>query len=902
MRDSLDTAKAMAAAGKTSEEIRAITGWFPGKYDGKMRFEVPDEGATWNRELDWNEAGKSSSKPSFYGAFSNLRGDDLSIRTLPLSSVLNHPALYEAYPDLKDVAVQTINIKPSKAAWGPAGITIDVDASPKEALSSMLHEIQHWIQEKEGFEKGSSPDAASKRYDFGLLEAENGKYAKAMRDLVDSYRARGGTASDAMRSDQGKVLGASLNLLQESINKSVADYRRTAGEIESRDVQARKDFTPEQRKAIAPYSSENIATEDAILLSGKGGQARFQPADADYLAAVKSGDMKVVQGMVDEAAKAAGYTFGPVSHTSSHSDFDKFITPTWFEDSEASTYKDAYEDQGGITRRFYLRLQNPKKLTWDELSEIPYDLFGDTTKWDASLGDSKPWVDKKETDWPEFSKDERKAFFKNNHDGFISEDGDISAVVYAHQIKSADPITRDSQGNVIPLSQRFNTKSEDIRYQPADGADVVRLADPEDSTAFANVPALKKNGKPALDPAGKPKTKKIAYGLLTGMEKHSGVAVDPSHPDYKSLAYDVPVVAQQLINAAIDNGGVDKLAGELVAKTQESLKNPEIAGGMGWYSRMRGHLLRALDEEGREIFSQLLGATSAKTPVEQNFLQAVDAHEGMRSGRYEGVKAKHLEMMDAERAGTLNALIEERGYVKKIGEMERAMSKELRFLKGADRDRVKLDIKSIKRLLNLAPDEREKKHRIAIMKFAEDIVPRRSNGRKFNSNSGAVLKVLIGTWIQNREAPKTPNFAGNLSGRTIAATIDVWAARHLRELIHGNTDGPWRIQPKSEGAVSNADFALGQVIMERAAKQLGMNPDDLQAVLWFAEKDHWDKQGWTSKDGASKSSFDDVFHIFFPEGKDPLTFAEGERKVKELRERLKLSEAEELIDAESDSD
>ena len=34
------------------------------------------------------------------------------------------------------------------------------------------------------------------------------------------------------------------------------------------------------------------------------------------------------------------------------------------------------------------------------------------------------------------------------------------------QIKSADPITKDNAGNVIPLSQRFKATSDDIRYMP----------------------------------------------------------------------------------------------------------------------------------------------------------------------------------------------------------------------------------------------------------------------------------------------------------------------------------------------------------------------------------------------------------------------------------------------------
>ncbi|MCR5588107.1 MAG: hypothetical protein K6F72_00665 [Bacteroidales bacterium] len=39
------------------------------------------------------------------------------------------------------------------------------------------------------------------------------------------------------------------------------------------------------------------------------------------------------------------------------------------------------------------------------------------------------------------------------------------------QIKSADPVTYDDQGNVIPLSERFNSESNDIRFQKA-GEDI----------------------------------------------------------------------------------------------------------------------------------------------------------------------------------------------------------------------------------------------------------------------------------------------------------------------------------------------------------------------------------------------------------------------------------------------
>jgi hypothetical protein len=48
--------------------------------------------------------------------------------------------------------------------------------------------------------------------------------------------------------------------------------------------------------------------------------------------------------------------------------------------------------------------------------------------------------------------------------------GAVSATVWAfmnpkEQLKSADPVTYDDDGNVIPLSERFNKKNDDIRYQ-----------------------------------------------------------------------------------------------------------------------------------------------------------------------------------------------------------------------------------------------------------------------------------------------------------------------------------------------------------------------------------------------------------------------------------------------------
>jgi hypothetical protein len=244
MRDSLETAQAMAAAGKTSEEIRAVTGWFPGKYDGKMRWEIPDEGATWTEV-----------------ARGLLEGTEE--KSAKLGDVLRHDALFDAYPDLKDaaVSVQSLGASDSTAEWVPYANAVilnrDILRDGGNTLSVVLHELQHAIQGIEGFAKGASPGSyvgADKFYQDWVLRAE----------LVQLADETGKTLSEAveMYKDFPEDYASLKNALE------------VFTPIEARDVQARQNFTPEQRKAVAPYSSENIAKEDAIVMfGGSGAQA-----------------------------------------------------------------------------------------------------------------------------------------------------------------------------------------------------------------------------------------------------------------------------------------------------------------------------------------------------------------------------------------------------------------------------------------------------------------------------------------------------------------------------------------------------------------------------------------------------------------------------------------------------
>ncbi|MEI6873144.1 MAG: hypothetical protein WCL08_12760, partial [Verrucomicrobiota bacterium] len=226
------------------------TGWFPGKYDGKMRWEVPDEGA---------------SLKSNFG------------KATKVSDLIDHPALFAAYPSIADTKVEfrgfTAGItKDGKVLVLPA-MTAGFGVYNSALLEGVLHETQHLIQAIEEFARGGTPEMA--------YDPEKARISQKKAQL-EALRDEAKAAWDANRSDANLAAWkASVDAVWEVMGEKPAKlsaeskidyYNRIAGEIESRDVQARQNFTPEQRKAVEPYSSENIAKEDAIVMHGGGPQ------------------------------------------------------------------------------------------------------------------------------------------------------------------------------------------------------------------------------------------------------------------------------------------------------------------------------------------------------------------------------------------------------------------------------------------------------------------------------------------------------------------------------------------------------------------------------------------------------------------------------------------------------
>jgi len=301
---------------------------------------------------------------------------------------------------------------------------------------------------------------------------------------------------------------------------------------------------------------------------------------------------------------------------------------------------------------------------------------------------------------------------------------------------------------------------------------------------------------------------------------------------------------------ASENKYTDALAKKLEASYHEAKKDPGVEAGETWYSVAREKLQTLLGKDA-QLFAELLGATSPNTAVDVNFGYALEAYNLFKQGFYDKILEKYREGKTKFEAGETEEFSKETGKTgKKV--TERA------FLSWwADKH-------------DLNPTSNRQKPDGSYIKFG--------------MHTGGVLRVLDRSWLQTVEGPKTPNFTGNLSGASFEATIDKWAARLVHRLSNeGLTEGkPWRILPPAETGVADRDFFTAQKAFRKAGDALGVSPDALQAILWFMEKQHWDKNGWTTTTGAAKADYNVLLQLTKKNDEGKLIF-EKPAKVKKVK-------------------
>ena len=172
------------------------------------------------------------------------------------SIAMDHPELFRAYPELGNVIVKQ---GATSGADGTLGslygnlLNISSKGLTKDPRSTALHELQHAIQEREGFAVGGNTrDFAVMRNkaldSIGDLNTRMSEIAKKLenKSLPAQEQALLRSQYDqAMETRQGLVSNASIDPMQA--------YGNLMGEAEARLTQRRMNLNPQQRRQNFPF-------------------------------------------------------------------------------------------------------------------------------------------------------------------------------------------------------------------------------------------------------------------------------------------------------------------------------------------------------------------------------------------------------------------------------------------------------------------------------------------------------------------------------------------------------------------------------------------------------------------------------------------------------------------------
>ena len=285
--EDLSVAKRMAEAGKEAETIKLATGWEKGA-DGKWRTETDD---------NWQ----------FSPEFLRLEPHE----SLPIDRCIQEGTeLFSAYPELREFNVRlstSVEMQQSKG-WFDRDeheFVLQQDGLPA-MKKTLIHEIQHYIQEQEGFAPGGNLYTASRLAATGNYSST--ELADAYRKFHDNVKLLPGdlyenigrvlhedsfrnfrdvlgeelgelwgskeTAIDFMRNAYDssnretflQIYEAELEKAKKGHPDAFSLYRRLAGEVEARNAEKRSGLSLEERLRTLLANTEDVSEQDKIYL------------------------------------------------------------------------------------------------------------------------------------------------------------------------------------------------------------------------------------------------------------------------------------------------------------------------------------------------------------------------------------------------------------------------------------------------------------------------------------------------------------------------------------------------------------------------------------------------------------------------------------------------------------
>lgn len=298
---------------ENARKIKLATGWERGA-DGKWKYETPDfeyhpkgdarrndkyKESEWYKELHVLEEklfngetltdGETKRFDELSARVNAIRDNDRNTERIYLGDYVEDNELFKAYPELKQTKIDFVDLPNEEysAKYNEKENRITVNqAKSIDDKSAIAHEIQHAIQHIEGFAQGSNVDNYN-----SVPTSEN--VINDIIDATDGHILDGGGFDNTpegifnalnRKTTYGTILRDYSSELDDIANKygyetifdlvndidkfksRVEMYLSEAGEVEARNVEARINMTPEQRRQSLASETEDVAREDQLFI------------------------------------------------------------------------------------------------------------------------------------------------------------------------------------------------------------------------------------------------------------------------------------------------------------------------------------------------------------------------------------------------------------------------------------------------------------------------------------------------------------------------------------------------------------------------------------------------------------------------------------------------------------
>lgn len=261
--------------------------------DGKPRFEVDDSGA-------------------------KILDDYFDERQL--QDVLDHPKLYEQYPELRNMTIVEQPALKDRGARGmydeannALAVSPDLLRNPEKLKSTILHELQHAIQKKEGFARGGSLETFTGD-ETGSRYKEITKALKDLKPKTDAIRSEinqalaVGDMNTVARLSDHPLIKRRGELVREQndivINRQRPReaYNNLAGEAEARAVQARRKMSMSERykdaggiKVYHGGAGVDTINKDGVKILSPEDKLKYASSGGGYVGLSTSADKNYAQ-------------------------------------------------------------------------------------------------------------------------------------------------------------------------------------------------------------------------------------------------------------------------------------------------------------------------------------------------------------------------------------------------------------------------------------------------------------------------------------------------------------------------------------------------------------------------------------------------------------------------------